>query len=125
MALKDLKGSVIVLDFWATWCGPCVESLPKLDRIYQDLKEQGVKIYAVNQGEDKELVGGFVKSRNLTIPVLLDSESKVGNQYDAHAIPQTVVIDKSGLIRNVFVGAGPDTENKLRQAIQAALRASN
>jgi peroxiredoxin/outer membrane lipoprotein-sorting protein len=124
ISLKDLKGSVVVLDFWASWCGPCVGSLPKINQLHEEFKEQGVKVFAVNQGEDKELVQGFMKSRNLSLPVLLDTDTKVGNQYDANAIPETVVIDKSGQIRNVFVGAGPDTESKLKEAIQAALHAS-
>jgi len=113
-----------VLDFWATWCGPCVMSLPHLDALYKEFKDQEVKFFAVNQGEDKELVGGFMKSKNLSVPVLLDGDTKVGNKYDAHAIPMTVVVGKDGVVRKVFVGAGPDTESRLRDAIQGAMNAS-
>ena len=67
---------------------------------------------------------GFIKSKNLTLPVLLDSDSKVGQSYKANAIPETVVIGKDGTIRKVFVGAGPDTESKLREAVQSALKAN-
>ena len=124
VALKDLKGNVVVLDFWATWCGPCVGSLPHIDKIASDMKEKGVRVFAVNQAEDKELVQGFMKSKNLTVPVLLDSDSKVGQSYKANAIPETVVIGKDGIVRKVFVGAGPDTETKLREAIDEAVKAA-
>ena len=124
VALKDLKGSVVVLDFWATWCGPCVASLPKIDKLYNEKKEQGVKVFAVNEGEDKELVSGFMKSKKLSLPALLDSDSKVGQAYKAEAIPQTVVINKDGTVRKVFVGAGPNTERELGEAIDAALKAA-
>jgi thiol-disulfide isomerase/thioredoxin/outer membrane lipoprotein-sorting protein len=76
--LADLKGSVVVLDFWATWCGPCVMSLPGLDQLHQAKKEAGVKVFAVNQQEEKDLVQGFMSSKNLTVPVLLDSDGQVG-----------------------------------------------
>jgi len=124
VALSELKGSVVVLDFWATWCGPCVMSLPKIDELNKDKKGDGLKVFAVNQSEDKELVQGFIKSKGLTLPVLLDSDGKVGNKYKADAIPETVVIGKDGTVRKVFVGAGPNTEKSLREAVETAMKAS-
>ena len=123
IALADLKGSVVVLDFWATWCGPCVASLPKIDQLASESKEQGVRVFAINQGEDKQLVEGFIKSKKLTLDVLLDPDSKIGQEYKAQAIPETVVINKDGTVRAVFVGAGPDTEEKLKAQVEAALKA--
>lgn len=123
VALADFKGQVVVLDFWATWCGPCVEALPHLDKLYQD-KKATVKIFAVNQGEEKEPVAAFMKSKNLTVPVLLDSDSKVGNEYKAQAIPQTVVIGKDGVVKKVFVGSGPNTAEQIKAAVESAEKAA-
>jgi thiol-disulfide isomerase/thioredoxin/outer membrane lipoprotein-sorting protein len=122
VSLADLKGSVVVLDFWATWCGPCVGSLPHLDKLYQDKKADGVKVFAVNQREDKELVAGFMKSKNLSVPVLLDSEGKAGDEYKANAIPETVVVGKDGVVKEVFIGAGPGTEKELHEAVEKAMK---
>jgi peroxiredoxin len=116
----QLKGSVYVLDFWATWCGPCVASLPGLDKIYQDNKAAGLKVFAVNQGEDKDTVQKFVNDTKLTIPPLLDADQSVGAAYGANAIPETVLVGKDGVIRKVFIGGGH--EDDIRAAVEAELK---
>jgi len=116
----DLKGTVYVLDFWATWCGPCVESLPGLDKVYQDFKGSGVKIFAVNEQEEKQAVQKFVEEKKLTLTVLLDSDGKVGQAYGASAIPQTVIVGKDAKVRRVFVGSGH--EEQIRGALQSVLQ---
>jgi peroxiredoxin len=117
----DFKGSVVVVDFWATWCGPCVASLPQLDEIYKNLKSSGLKVFALDQQEDKPTVQKWVTDNKLSIPALLDSDGKVGQAYGAQAIPETVVIGKDGKIRKVVVGASPENEQALRDAINKAL----
>jgi peroxiredoxin len=121
ISLADLKGKVIVLDFWATWCGPCRLSLPHLDKLYQAQKEKGLQVFALDQQEGKDEVEAFVKKTGLTVPVLLDSEGKVGNQYGVTGIPQTVVIGKDGKIAKIFVGFDPDSSPaELEKAVEAA-----
>ena len=117
VSLADLKGQVVVLDFWASWCPPCIESLPHLGKLY-DEKQDGVKVFAVNLREEKSKIEAFLKSRNLNVPVLLDSEGEVASEYNVISIPQTVVIGKDGTVKNVFVGLGDDGFDAIRREVK-------
>ncbi len=113
--LSSLKGSVVVLDFWATWCGPCVMSLPNLDELYKQQSPHGLKAFAVDQQEDKDTVQAFVQKKGLTIPILLDTQGSAGKLYTAdQGIPVTIIVGKDGLVKNAFVGVGPDTEDTIK-----------
>jgi peroxiredoxin len=120
ISLSDLKGKVVLLDFWATWCGPCRASLPELDKIYADHKADAFAPYAVNLREDKDEVQKFVTKTGLKIPVLFDTKGEVAKQYKVTGIPQTVVIGKDGVVKKVVVGSG--THEAVRKAIEEALK---
>jgi thiol-disulfide isomerase/thioredoxin/outer membrane lipoprotein-sorting protein len=122
VSLESLKGKVVVLDFWATWCGPCRISLPYLDALNKDLAPKGAKIFAVNCGETLEQAQSYFKSQNLTVPILLDPESNVENAYKISGIPSTIIIGKDGIVKKVFVGFGPGLENEIRAQVEAALK---
>jgi peroxiredoxin/outer membrane lipoprotein-sorting protein len=120
--LADLKGSVVVLDFWATWCGPCREALPHLQKLQRDLGPQGAKFFAVNVEEPKEKAAEFVREQKLELRVLLDEKGETGKAFGVSGIPQTVVIGKNGAIQRILVGFDPaTTERELREAISQAL----
>jgi peroxiredoxin len=121
--LSALKGSVVVLDFWATWCPPCRASLPHLDELNKEMAAKGVKVFAVNLEEDKDAVKKFIDTTKLTSPVLLDSTGATAQAYGASAIPQTVVVGKDGKIAKVFVGFNPnESPATLKAAVEAAMK---
>jgi peroxiredoxin len=123
VSLKDLKGKVVVLDMWATWCPPCRASLPHLDKLYEETKDKGVTIYAVNLQEDKDDIQNFIKQTNLKTPVLMDSDGAVAQAYKANAIPQTIVIGKDGNVARVFVGfSGEASAKDLKAAVEKAMK---
>lgn len=120
VSLADLKGSVVVLDFWATWCPPCRASLPHLEQLAKDKAAAGVKVYAIDVQETAQQVTAFLKQQNLTLNALLDTDGKVSGAYLANSIPESVVIGKDGVVRKVIIGYSPG-DDRLNQAVDKAL----
>jgi thiol-disulfide isomerase/thioredoxin len=125
MSLAGEKGNVVVLDFWATWCPPCRASLPHLQAIHEDkdLAGKGLKVYAVNLREDKAKAKDYAEQNHLTFPIPLDKAGAVAQKYLVRGIPTTVVVGRDGKVAKAFIGFGKDSEEKLRDAITAALDA--
>jgi thiol-disulfide isomerase/thioredoxin len=122
--LSELKGKVVLVDFWATWCGPCVKSLPHINEIAgkKEWQEKGLAVWAVNLREQPEKIKAFLTAKNLTVTVPLDSQGKTAAAYEVQGIPTTVVIGRDGKVAEVFVGAGPDTAKMLDEAVEKALK---
>jgi peroxiredoxin len=120
--LSDHKGKVIVLDFWATWCGPCVRALPELQKATSSFNKKEVALLAVNQGESKKVISKFLKKKQLkALSVIMDESRKIGGDYKVKGIPKTVIIDQNGVIRYVHVGFSPEIGNRLKGEIQNLL----
>ncbi len=116
--LSDLKGSIVVLDFWATWCGPCIKAMPDVTAVVSAFPEGVVTLCAVNQGETPPIVNDFLEKRGWgDIPVALDFDMKVSRDYSVEGIPHTVVIDPEGRIAWVHSGYSEDFREKLFAAI--------
>ncbi len=95
--LSEYRGRVVVMEFWATWCGPCRYSTPSLEVIYRMFRNRGVVVLLINQGETAETIQRWAEKR-FTAPILLDREFQVARLYGVHSIPRLFVIDQEGRI---------------------------
>lgn len=120
--LSDMRGRVVVLDFWASWCGPCRKSLPVIQRIADDFGNESFSFYAINVDEEPNVVQGSAIVLGISNNCLLDPKGTISKAYGASAIPYTVVIDKEGIVRRVFVGANDEAFNTLRESISQYLQ---
>jgi peroxiredoxin/outer membrane lipoprotein-sorting protein len=118
VSLASYKGKVVLLDFWATWCGPCRIEMPRVEALYKEFKSKGLVVFGVNNGEDPDKVKGFLAKNPYTIPILLDQQSDVGRAYQAYAIPTLVVIGRDGKVSSCFTGVRED--DVLREALAKA-----
>jgi thiol-disulfide isomerase/thioredoxin len=102
VSLSSLKGKVVFLNFWATWCPPCRAEMPSMERLYKRFKDKGLVILAVNLREEAKTVRKFVAANKLSFPVLLDTDGRIGAIYGAHNIPTSYLVSRDG---NVLAGA--------------------
>jgi len=102
--LADLKGSPTVLNFWASWCLPCVAEMPLLQRLRQEREKDGLKVILVNQKEKRETVKKFMAKHQLDMTVLLDRDGKMSADYEIFGFPTTFFIDGAGVVRYRYTG---------------------
>ena len=120
--LAEHKGKVVILDFWATWCGPCLQAMPQVEKVADELRDRGVELFAVNLQEEPKQITAMLERHKLHPKVVLDRDGAVAEKYAANAIPQTVVIKGDGTVARLFVGGGPHLGDQLREAIEAVLK---
>jgi thiol-disulfide isomerase/thioredoxin len=105
VSLSAFEGKVVLLNFWATWCGPCRAEIPSMQALYEELSPQGFEIVAVNLREPVSRVSPFVEQYGMTFPVLLDTTGEIGSVYGASSIPTTYVIDRRGFAVSGIIGS--------------------
>ena len=105
VALRDLRGQVVVLNFWATWCPPCVEEMPSLVEMQRRMKAKGVTVVAVSVDVDQNAYRQFLKDHNVSLLTVRDPNQKSSNLYGTFKFPETYVIDRQGVMRRKFIGA--------------------
>ena len=124
-ALPDYRGRVVLLNFWATWCGPCRVEMPSMESLYQDLKDEDFAILAISSDPQGSIVTRpFVASQGLTFPILHDSDYRVSGSYGVRTLPMSFLIDRNGtLIQRVF-GARDWNSPEARDLLHGLLRES-
>lgn len=120
--LSSLKGKVVFLNLWATWCGPCRSEMPSMQRMCEKLKGEGLEIVAVDIQENRPQVQAFVTQLGLRFPIALDSDGTVAAQYNAAAIPTTYLFDRNGAIFARAVGARDWSTSEMLGLLQQVLR---
>lgn len=123
--LSDKQDKIVLLNFWATWCGPCVREMPAFEKLSEEYGED-VSILAVNCMESADTVAAFIEENGYTFPIAIDEEGAVSMKYPTQGIPYTLLIDGDGVIQNIYVGAlDADTQYKeYKTAIDAAMDAA-
>lgn len=105
VALHDLKGQVVVLNFWATWCPPCIEEMPSLVQMQRQLNDKGVKVLAVSIDVDQKAYEKFLKDHSVDLLTVRDPDQKASTIYGSFKWPETYIIDRNGVVRRKFIGA--------------------
>lgn len=115
--LSDFRGKVVLLDFWASWCGPCREELPRIVKLYEKLKDKELVVFGVND-EDAGTIRSYLKKYDYGLPTLVDSNQSVHKMYGVRAIPTIIIIGRDGVVAADYVGERSDEE--LVAALKAA-----
>ena len=117
--LKDLRGKVVYVDFWASWCGPCAKSFPFMNQLHRNLKERGLEVVAVNVDEQIADAEDFLSKQPAEFRIALDSQQACAKTFDVQAMPSTYLVDRKGVIRHVHMGfRATDTDNLQSQVDQ-------
>ena len=122
ISLSDYKGKVVFIDFWATWCPPCRASIPAVEKLYEQYKDnEDFAVLGINLQEDKDTIVKFMKKQKMNYPILL-SDKKVIANYRITSIPRFFIIDRDGEIYNKYVGFAPGVEENWQKDIEKLLK---
>lgn len=121
VSLADLKGQVVMINFWATWCGPCRKEMPQLEALYERYGDLGFTLLGVNVEDNPKGAQKWLEETPVSFNVLFDTTNKVSKLYDVVAMPSTVILDKTGKVRYVHKGYQPGYENQYQSEIRTLL----
>jgi peroxiredoxin len=120
--LTQFKGQVVMLNFWASWCGPCRQEMPLLDSIYKKYGKLGFTMIGVNVEPDSKAANDWLKQTPVTFPILYDTDSKVSKLYGVSGMPSTVIVDRKGTVRMIHHGYKPGDEEEYLSSIRSLMR---
>ena len=122
LRLSEYRGDVVMINFWATWCGPCRQEMPLLDDLYSRYQRVGFSLLGVNIDDDSARAMRMVQELGINFPVLFDEGKEVSRLYQVEAMPVTVLVDREGTVRHVHHGYKPGYEDKYLTEIRSLLR---
>jgi peroxiredoxin len=122
VSLAQYRGQVVMINFWASWCGPCRQEMPLLDNIYRKYNKLGFTLLGVNVEPDSKMADDWLKQTPVSFPILYDKESAVSRLFDVGGMPSTVIIDRKGNVRVLHKGYKPGDENEYLDSIRSLVR---
>ncbi len=120
--ISAFRGKVVLVDFWATWCPPCAQSMPFLNNLRNELKDQGFEIVAINVDEDVEQTKRFLEVHRVDYPILMDPKGQCPAAFDVQAMPSSYFVDKTGKVRAVHQGYRDSDQAEIRRQVLQLLR---
>lgn len=120
--LSDLRGQVVMINFWASWCGPCRQEMPILDDLYKRYSKLGFTLIGVNVEQDSSKANAYLKDIPVSFPILYDTANQTSKLYNVNAMPTTVMVDRNGNMRFIHHGYKPGYENDYKKQIKALIR---
>ncbi len=122
LRLKEQRGNVVLVNFWATWCGPCKQEMPQLNRLYDKYRASGFVLLGINVDENPQQAAGIAQRLGLHFPVLFDADKTVSKLYDLNSMPATVLIDRDGRVRYLHRGYREGVEDAYDQQIRELVK---
>ena len=122
LRLQEQRGQVVLVNFWATWCGPCRQELPHLNSLYDKYRSSGFVLLGVNIDDDPRLATALAAKLGLRFPVLLDNDKRVSRVYDMSAMPATLLIDRDGRVRYIHRGYRDGVEKTYEEQVRSLLK---
>ena len=120
--LSEYRGQVVLLNFWASWCGPCRQEMPELDALHQKYEELGFTVFGVNVEQDRKMADKILRDIPVSFPILFDDQNAVSELYDVDAMPVTVLVDRNGDIRFMHRGYKPGYEIEYEAQVRELVR---
>lgn len=123
VSLSDLRGKVVLLNFWATWCGPCRVEMPAMEELYRTFSRNDFEILAVStDAQGASVTRPFQQENHLTFPILHDADYRVGLTYGARSLPMTFMVDRQGIVRHQIFGARDWAAAEAHQLVQMLMK---
>jgi peroxiredoxin len=122
LRLRELRGEVVLINFWATWCGPCRQEMPLLNKIHEQYRKAGFTLLGVNIDDDPAAARDMARKLGVSFPVLLDTDKRVSKLYDVDTMPATLLVDRNGKVRYVHRGYRPGLEVTYQNQIRELLK---
>ena len=122
LKLSEHRGEVVMINFWATWCGPCRQEMPELERLYQKYRKAGFVLLGISVDDKPEAARTMAQQLKVTFPVLFDDRKQASRRYDVDAMPSTLLVDRNGIVRFVHRGYRGGVEKQYEEKLRELLR---